>query len=59
MLEQTEKSGEYTLYVPQALLAHHGVDFESLGLFQTEPPAPKPTLSPRAKVVPPKGRKAK
>lgn len=34
-LARTEKTGEYTLYVPQRLLADHGVDFESIGIFET------------------------
>jgi RHS repeat-associated protein len=37
---KTEKSGEYTLYLPQPLLADEGTDFESFGFFYTASPKP-------------------
>ena len=36
-LRKDPASGEYTFIIPQSLLADHGTDFESLGLFTAKP----------------------
>lgn len=37
VVEKSEENGDYTLYVPQRLLADHGVDYESMGVFEIAP----------------------
>jgi hypothetical protein len=38
-LVKTEKTGEYTLFVPQKLLADSGADLETFGVFLSDPSA--------------------
>lgn len=54
-LVKTEKNGEYTLYVPQRLLADRGVDFESIGIFEVVPSEAVQSVVPRAPDMSKKG----